>query len=55
MRLIVDVDTDAAGRPAGTVHVDGHPAAGFEDWLDLLRVLEAWIDASRTDRSQGAP
>jgi hypothetical protein len=48
MRLVVDLRTDADGRPAGSIRVDDQATAEpFGDWLDLVRVLEDCIDRIR--------
>jgi hypothetical protein len=41
MRVVIDLTGDGDGRPTGTVQMEGAAAVErFDDWLDLLRVLE---------------
>jgi hypothetical protein len=50
VRVIIDFETDPAGRPAGTLRTGGDGEEPFEDWLDLLRALEACINDSHDDQ-----
>jgi hypothetical protein len=59
MRLLIDVEVDPAGRPIGTVRPavtvrpDGDVTVeSFADWLDLLRVLETFIETARRTDNQ---
>jgi hypothetical protein len=54
MRLLIDLEPDLAGRPVGTVRPvatvrldDDAAVESFADWLDLLRVLETFIETTR--------
>ena len=51
MRLLVEFETDPAGRPVGTVTADHDAAEPFADWLDLLRLLDMWIVAAHPPRT----
>jgi hypothetical protein len=42
--VILDFETDRAGRPAGTLRADSAEVERFEGWLDLLRALEGRIE-----------
>jgi hypothetical protein len=55
VRVIIDFETDPAGRPAGRLRTGAGGEEPFEDWLDLLRVLEACIDHSHDDQGVLAP
>jgi hypothetical protein len=50
MRVVIDLDTDSAGRPVGSLRIcTASEAETFDDWLDLLRALEACVEQSRAD------
>jgi hypothetical protein len=51
MRLLIDLDTDAAGRPVGKMWSEPTGDCNFADWLDLLRLLERCIERPPPDHS----
>lgn len=50
MRVIIDLDTDDTGRPAGNARAEGSTEQAFADWLELLRILEVCIDDAHRNR-----
>jgi len=48
--VIINLDTDDAGRPAGTARAKGASEQAFADWLELLRILEICINDAHRNR-----
>jgi hypothetical protein len=57
VRLVIELDADSKGRPQGNLQADQGERAPFEDWLDLLRLLEGCIDRAtcQLDGAASAP
>ena len=43
MRVIIDFETDHAGRPMGRLRTAESVEEPFNDWLDLLRAVEGCV------------
>jgi len=52
MRVIIDFETDHAGRPMGRLRTAESVEEPFNDWLDLLRAVEGCVARSHHDSEQ---